>query len=244
MPPALPPMELMPGCPPALALEWWDTSSSSVSIHQHVIHSLKSQSSGNPSVLHCFLASSIVSDSSGYTVSNSDASLNGCGPSSGGRYQALTWTCSYTSQPGSSQDAYWMTYDTQTGAKIITINKAGYYQIQLTAYMTGRDKQHEIRVYKKSSGTCTEVLYLSATEPVSNQFLKYVRPYFQPLFPDNTNQCSERSTNGEVLVSLAAADTLIVIARASGNTGNNDNTGIDGNSEGSETTWTITRVNY
>ena len=61
-----------------------------------------------------------------------------------------------------------MTYDTQTGAKIITINKAGYYQIQMTAYMTGRDKQHEIRVYKKSSGTCTEILYLSATEPVSN----------------------------------------------------------------------------
>ena len=53
-----------------------------------------------------------------------------------------------------------------------------------------------------------------------------------------------RSTNGETLVSLAAADTLIVIARASGTTNNNDNTAIDGNSDGSETTWTITRVNY
>ena len=60
-----------------------------------------------------------------------------------------------------------MSADASTGAKVITINIAGTYHMQLTVYMTALDNQHELRVMKKSSGTCSDtILYISSWDKV------------------------------------------------------------------------------
>ena len=51
---------------------------------------------------------------------------------------------------------------------MVTINKAGYYKIELTALMTLNKFQHRVEVFKKSSGaTCDEntvILALNAQD--------------------------------------------------------------------------------
>ena len=105
-----------------------------------------------------------ISDSSGYAQTTSDT--NGCEHPKA-KYNAITWDCTQTTQPGSSKDAYYMSADASTGAKVITINIAGTYHMQLTVYMTALDNQHELRVMKKSSGTCSDtILYISSWDKV------------------------------------------------------------------------------
>ena len=38
---------------------------------------------------------------------------------------------------------------------MVTINKAGYYKIELTAYMTLNKFRHSVEVFKKSAGATT-----------------------------------------------------------------------------------------
>ena len=45
--------------------------------------------------------------------------------------------------------------DMATGATIITINKAGYYKLELTALVTQNKFKHNIEVFKKSTGAST-----------------------------------------------------------------------------------------
>ena len=45
--------------------------------------------------------------------------------------------------------------DMATGANIITINKAGYYKLELTALITQNKFKHNIEVFKKSTGATT-----------------------------------------------------------------------------------------
>ena len=51
-----------------------------------------------------------------------------------------------------------------TGASVITINKAGYYKLELTALMTQNKFKHNIEVFKKLTGatTCDIILQLYA----------------------------------------------------------------------------------
>ena len=117
----------------------------------------------------------------------------------------------------------------------MTINKAGYYKIELTALMTLNKFQHRVEIFKKVSGTTCDkdsvILAINAQDLIGST---------GPI------TSKDRSTNAEGLFNLAAADELIVIASTSGGdvTSTNPNTGVKGDSDIVKTSWIITRINY